>query len=406
MQFTRLQQDFTHLISRLANDGYSHKYIKSLIKIREFILEKGKDGLNPEEIYTLYSKNLKSKRINKSLFKVLYDFNDGKETCRGGTVHYLEERSHYNNLNTEFKCLIDFYSKKLSLLELKQSTIQRNTYQLSHFLHYLQDHNITQIKDLKKYTVDRYFYDLKGKLIRGHSVLSSLKTSFGRISDNEFAKTVLALLPDIKYIHKNIPYFTDEELKQIYQKLHNYSVDISFRDRAIMLLLVFTGMRASDIRTLKYDDIDFEKKTIRHVQMKTGITVELPIIPDEVLLTITDYILHERPRDVDTQYIFLSSRIKSRNVLAAASISSIVSNSLIKLGVRAEVQGRKGAHLFRHNLAEKLMNAEASPTEISSVLGHSSPESLDTYLSSNIEQLRTCALDISVFCHDEEFCHE
>lgn len=78
---------------------------------------------------------------------------------------------------------------------------------------------------------------------------------------------------------------------------------VSARDAAITLLLLATGLRACDIRSLRLADIDWRGGTIGIVQQETGNPLMLPLAP-LVLAKLAGYVLEERPVS-DAQEVFL-----------------------------------------------------------------------------------------------------
>ena len=55
-----------------------------------------------------------------------------------------------------------------------------------------------------------------------------------------------------------------------------------------------------------------------------------------------------------------------------------------------------GFHSLRHSLATHLLQGGVGASTISDILGHTSPETVKHYLSSDIEGLRKCALEVEV----------
>ena len=53
------------------------------------------------------------------------------------------------------------------------------------------------------------------------------------------------------------------------------------------------GLRSSDIRNIKFEDIDWDKNCITLIQQKTKRKIELPLIAD-VSNAIVDYLKNER----------------------------------------------------------------------------------------------------------------
>jgi integrase len=64
-------------------------------------------------------------------------------------------------------------------------------------------------------------------------------------------------------------------------------------------------------------------------------------------------------------------------------------------GIRQGEKHRKGFHCLRHTVAARLLAAETPLPIISSVLGHQNKESTKVYLSTDLEHLRACALNLA-----------
>ena len=58
---------------------------------------------------------------------------------------------------------------------------------------------------------------------------------------------------------------------------------------------------------------------------------------------------------------------------------------------------RRGTHIFRHLLAITLLENEVPQPVISSTLGHTSPDSVEAYLSADFKHLQRCGLSIENF---------
>ena len=58
---------------------------------------------------------------------------------------------------------------------------------------------------------------------------------------------------------------------------------------------------------------------------------------------------------------------------------------------------RIGTHLFRHNIASKLLENEIALPVISNILGHTSPRSVEPYLHTDFVHLKECSLSIDAF---------
>ena len=83
-----------------------------------------------------------------------------------------------------------------------------------------------------------------------------------------------------------------DELERIHSAINNG--EVTFRDGAIVLLGLSTGICACDVIRLKLSDLDWKMETITFRQRKTGNVVHLPLTV-KVGNAIARYIAQERP---------------------------------------------------------------------------------------------------------------
>lgn len=102
-------------------------------------------------------------------------------------------------------------------------------------------------------------------------------------------------LPCIRRTHKyRLPtVFSPDEVECILAQVDR-SNPLGKRNYAILLLVTRLGLRISDVRLLRFENIDWKNKRISIHQQKTGIPLELPLLED-VGWAIIDYLQHGRP---------------------------------------------------------------------------------------------------------------
>ncbi len=201
---------------------------------------------------------------------------------------------------------------------------------------------------------------------------------------------------------RNIEYLTEEEIKRVKTVLASPDSGLCLRDKAVGLLALFTGLRGCDILGLKLKDIDWENDLILINQEKTDVPLKLPLRP-VVGNAIYDYICQERPK-CSTEEVFVSKR--PLNLPLRAGSARNIAGSIMKVaGIRQNKGSRKGFHIpapYRH-LSPEQRNPQPV---ISSVMGHSSPSSLNPYLSADFLHLKECALSIEPFPIRKEVFHD
>lgn len=199
------------------------------------------------------------------------------------------------------------------------------------------------------------------------------------------------------YRKEKLPsYYDVNEVSKIENSIGRTSA-LGKRDYAMILLASRLGLRSSDIRLLKFSNLDWDKNQIHLQQFKTKRDIMLPLLSD-VGDALIDYITNGRPSS-PLKNIFLTASHPYRE-LHASSFSAIVSQYIYRSGI--DFKGKHvGPHSLRHSLATLLLREGTGLPIISEVLGHSSTGPTMTYLGVDMVALLECSLDVPVV--DESF---
>ncbi|APV91067.1 integrase [Salmonella enterica subsp. enterica serovar Mbandaka str. ATCC 51958] len=165
---------------------------------------------------------------------------------------------------------------------------------------------------------------------------------------------------------------------------------IGKRNYAIFLLLTKTGLRISDVRAIKFDNIDWSKKTISIIQQKSRRPLDLPLLED-IGWAIIDYLRHGRPQS-DCQNIFIK-HVAPFDALTSAMHKPMI-GYLSKAGIVTPTGKSRGVHSLRHSLATTLMEQRVPIQIISQTLGHINTDSTEEYIRVDLPLLRQCALEV------------
>jgi len=392
------------LFKYMESNNYSSSYITAIRREIRWLLE-NKNGYKwntyEEALHDRTSAYDKKIFTNiKTIFTVIRRFEE--DSVYPNRTRHPEENAKLRELNTEFENLAVAFERMEAKRPLKPVTVNKNSRCFRSFLWHLQIRGCKSACDVTEADSISYFRDKNGAVLRGYTAKRIISHALTLLEKNGFleCKRLSALIPLIKYHHKNTQFLTDNEITKILRALKDKGDNLSLRDRAIGFLLVYTGMRASDISSLRLEDIDWHNGMIHCIQQKTGVPLHLPLLP-VVGNAIYDYLDKERPQS-SCDYLFLNRLSAGR--LAPVSICSI-SYVIYKAScVRNAKEDRKGTHVFRHHLVTALLSNGTDQATISQTVGHSSPESLAPYLHADIESLRKCALDISQFPIRREGC--
>lgn len=163
------------------------------------------------------------------------------------------------------------------------------------------------------------------------------------------------------------------------------------RDYAILLLASRLGLRVTDIRSLKLNEINWDAATIDLVQSKTDAALQLPL-PEEVGEALIDYLRFARPK-MEHREVFLKLRSPFAPFAEDNHLHDIVSHWRLAAGIKFRSQQHHGLHSLRHTLATRLLQEDTPFHVISEVLGHATTASTLIYAKADTETLRSAALD-------------
>jgi integrase/recombinase XerD len=154
------------------------------------------------------------------------------------------------------------------------------------------------------------------------------------------------------------------------------------RNHAILMLLSIYGMRATEVATLRLDQVDWQQRVIRVFRLKRRQPQVYPLLPSvaEVLARYIDIV---RPSTSHPEvFIGLHS---PRRPLTRAAIYKLVSRRFLALGIEV---AHLGPHALRHACATRLIAEGLTLKEIGDHLGHRSPAATRTYAKVDLAALR------------------
>lgn len=178
------------------------------------------------------------------------------------------------------------------------------------------------------------------------------------------------------------PRFEKQDLERLLKACSEYPEHLAARNRAIVLLLLDTGLRASELCRLTLYRLDPELRRA-HVTGK-GMKDRYVPIGARARKVLWDYINFHRKPKVPTDVVFLTRHDKPLNGESLAHV-------LAKLGDRAGVKNCH-PHRFRHTSARLYLRNGGDVMTLQQILGH--------------EDLSTTRIYIQLEREDVEKTHE
>ena len=260
---------------------------------------------------------------------------------------------------------------------------------------FLQNNGFENLDNVQEDDIYEYFLDDFGNAKLSRNICVVIKNALKKVGNYcDKCRIISDFIPLPVQRRKNYQFLTKKETNQIRSLLLSNDQELSYRDKAIAIILFYTGIRAGDLANLRFSNINWSQDLISIFQNKTKEPLELPLLP-MVGNAIYDYLEKERPNSQD-DHIFLMVRFPHRP-LRANALWGIANKIFDSAAIRKNKNDKRGTHIFRHRLATHLAENGVSRPIISSTLGHSDPTSLNHYLSADIENLRQCALSIEQF---------
>lgn len=184
---------------------------------------------------------------------------------------------------------------------------------------------------------------------------------------------------------KSLPKSLNEQ--EVYNLLHARDDDYDpektnpgnismLRNKLILTLLYSTGLRVSELITLKIIAIDEQERTIR-VRGK-GDKDRIVIFDDNTLNLIHEYL---DKRQFENEYLFVSQKNKT---LTPRYIQLMIK----EYAKRAQITKKVTPHILRHSFATHLLKNGVDIRAIQQLLGHSNLSTTQIYTSVDMHTLK------------------
>ena len=301
-----------------------------------------------------------------------------------------------NKYKLQYQLILKKFLDNLKIKELSDKYIYRNKREIIIFFKYLWSKDIYDISKITNDIIFNYICTLD-KYSQGnkYNIVSKLRGLLKFMYFNQYIKTDLSLcIPKIPINHNNqIPHtiWSSEDIEKLLKSIDT-STNVGKRDYAILTILIYLGLRFTDVKNLKFENIDWKKNVINLNQNKTKKYITLPLL-NNIGTAIIDYIKNGRP-NVNSKYIFLNN--KNEKFTPNSDFSYVLKKYLKLANIDISSEKYIGTYSLRHSLATTLLQNRTQLSTISSILGHTDINNTAIYLKVDIPSLRECCLDLEV----------
>jgi len=283
-----------------------------------------------------------------------------------------------------FEDLLEDYRRHCSKNGLRESSIMLYEKECRWFLYNLADCGCTETSQIAASRVVTACLALSSK-----SYLTTIRTFLRYCADSKHTDHDYSyVIPPYKRPQPVPAVYSEEEIR-LMEAAINRDTAVGKRDYAIVLLASRLGLRLEDIRTIGFDELDFKSDTIKLLQGKTLVGLELPMVP-ELKIALIDYIQNGRP-DVDGVIFRISYPPFSQ--MSKGGVDACFRRALSKAKIENSDRGR-GPRALRSSLASSMVNDGVPYEAVRKTLGHLSRNAISHYAKLDIEQLRFYALPV------------
>ncbi|OGC11541.1 hypothetical protein A3K48_03420 [candidate division WOR-1 bacterium RIFOXYA12_FULL_52_29] len=188
-----------------------------------------------------------------------------------------------------------------------------------------------------------------------------------------------------KYRAHKIPLKRDELNRLLVAKVsYRYRRDFQYyRNKTILGLLIYAGLRASEIIDLRREDISIENKYLKVPASKRSHGRLLPL-NEQIVLWMTEYL--KARKKLRSPYFFLGLFDKTK--LDRMTVTEIVKKHGRAAGIKRTVY----AHLIRHSFASQMLKGGVKLENLQTIMGHRNIEMTAMYAKPDGEMINKALL--------------
>ena len=258
---------------------------------------------------------------------------------------------------------------------LSQNTLESYRRDIVIYLDFLGRNKKTILKatrkDIEKFLSERKEQGSKSRTVARNKV-SIVNLYKFLVMENYISKNPTDNLEVIRLKRVLPESLTTEEVDDLLS-VHNEKTDKGLRDKAIFELMYSSGLRVSEICSLKIEDIFFDEKYLKICGK--GKRERIVPINDKALDILKRYIQTSRVvmvKGKKTSELFLNFR---GDKISRVGIWKIVKEAMKKSGIEKHVY----PHTLRHSFATHLIQHGADLRSVQRMLGHSDITTTEIY---------------------------
>lgn len=234
--------------------------------------------------------------------------------------------------------------------------------------------NIEEI-DIREFIGSLYNMNSKASISRK---LTSIRTFIEfLIREGNITRNSAKLVPIPRRERRAPAFLTVDEVFVLVEKPDDNEV-LGLRDRAILELLYSSGLRVSELNSIKTGDTDLTSSLVK--VLGKGCVERIVPIGSKAIDAIKHFLEKRNELTPKVDYLFINSR---GGRLSVRSVARIVKKYANLSGIPKNIS----PHVLRHTFATHLLGSGADLRAIQEMLGHKSLSTTQRYTHASIEKI-------------------
>lgn len=295
-----------------------------------------------------------------------------------------KEKSSYIIEDGNSKELSEFQDYLLNVRRYSSNTVSSYSFDICDFTKFIR--SLGKIfKDIKVDDVKSWILDLTERQIGKRSIkrkMSSLKSFYAWMYlQKKVDSDPFEYVHSPKATHALPDFFSEKEIDSLLTANEKRTDKLKDRDQALLMLMFASGLRASEVVNLTFNQVDFDNRIMK-VSGKGNKDRLVPFTnaAKEAMLNYINGLRKDLLKE-DTKYIFLNSQ---GNKMTVRGLEYILDEIEAKTGLYGKIH----PHMLRHSFATKMLNRGADLRTIQELLGHSSIETTSIYTHVAYENMK------------------
>ncbi|MBN8828526.1 MAG: site-specific tyrosine recombinase XerD [Sphingobacteriia bacterium] len=241
----------------------------------------------------------------------------------------------------------------------------------------------TDIENFIKYLNSNSF---KSSTINRH--ISAIKSFYQFL----FTEKIISSSPALNIDHNKLPqklpkFLSKEEVNQLMEIIRKAETLDEIRLLAMLEILYATGMRVSELVSLKRNSIKFSEKGEIEPYLKVlgkGNKERMVPLHNKAISALHNYIAKVLKNNLQNQYLFPSN--SKEGYITRQRFGQLLKELAIKAGIDHK---RISPHVIRHTFATQLLEGGADLRIIQEILGHSDIATTQIYTHTTSARLKS-----------------